>query len=154
MVRPSLAQGNRPYASPAAQTVCKRVTSGPQNAVFYPFSFQSLTYSLGIEHSTTPLQSCCSALFFTPSVFCEGLSIPFSTTSALFRPNTGRGYTPQDLLFIFKGLCTLQSLRFDPAREVHPPASSEAGLIDTKSLRRKCRPLPRRCRGNTLSGEA
>ncbi len=86
MVWLSPAQGNRPYAPPTGQAVYKLVTPSPKNAVFYPFSFQSLEHSLVREHSPTPLQSYCSALF---------------------RQNRGSGYIPQNRPVVFKSLHTL-----------------------------------------------
>jgi catechol 2,3-dioxygenase-like lactoylglutathione lyase family enzyme len=86
MVWSSSAQGIRPYAPSTRQTVCKLVTPTPENSIFCPLCFQSLTHSFAGVFSTTPLQS---------------------YSSALFAQNTGGGYTLQDLLFIFKGLRTL-----------------------------------------------
>src|SRR5579863_4709225 len=98
MVSAVSAQGTRPYAPPARQTICKLVTPNSQNVVFCSLSFQSLAHSFTGAYSTTPLQSYCSALF---------------------AENTGGRYHPHDLPLIFKNLRTLQnstrSGRFHPA---------------------------------------
>jgi hypothetical protein len=81
---PSLGIG--PCAPPTTQAVSKLVTSRPQNAIFYPSSFQSLAHSFENENSTTRLLS-------------EG--------SALFVQNTGGRYLSHDLPLVFKDLRTL-----------------------------------------------
>jgi len=88
MVWPSSAQGNRPYASQTRQAVCKLATPSSENAFFFPLSFQSLTHSFAGEHSTTSLQSYCSALF---------------------AKNMGGGYTPKNLPLVFNHFRTLQN---------------------------------------------
>src|SRR5579864_275139 len=87
MVWPSSAQGNRPYAPPTRQTVCKPVTPILRKPVFCSFCFQSLPDSLVRVHLTTPLQS---------------------VHSALFGQNTGGGYTACTLPPVFKHLRTPQ----------------------------------------------
>ena len=75
-------QGNRPYAS----TTPDCLQTSYLRPVFCSFSFQSLAHSFAGTHSTTPLHS---------------------YRSALFAENTGGGYIPRDLFFVFKRLRTL-----------------------------------------------
>jgi len=91
MVWSSSAQSNRPYAPPTLQTVCKLVTPSSQNVVFCSFSFQSLAHSFAGAYSTTPLPS---------------------YSSALFAQNTGGGYIPPNLPFVFKSFRTLTPSQF------------------------------------------
>jgi len=78
--------GIGPCAPPTTQAVRKLVTPRPQNAIFYPSSFQSLAHSFENENFTTRLLS-------------EG--------SALFVQNTGGRYLSHDLPLVFKDLRTL-----------------------------------------------
>jgi len=84
----SSALGIRPNASSTGQAVCIQVTPSPENGIFCSLCFQSLTHSFARVFSTTPLQSC---------------------SSTLFAKNTGGGYIPPNLLFVFKGFRTLQN---------------------------------------------
>jgi hypothetical protein len=90
MVWSSSAQGNRPYAPSTRQIVCIVVTPRPENGIFCSLCFQSLAHSFAGVFSTTPLQSYCSALF---------------------AKNTGGGYTPHNLLRVFKHLRTLAPIQ-------------------------------------------
>jgi hypothetical protein len=62
------------------------VTPSPENGISCSLCFQSLAHSFAGVFLTTPLQSCCSALF---------------------DKNTGGGYTPRNSYHVFKRLRTL-----------------------------------------------
>jgi len=121
MVWSSRAQGNRPYARPTRQAVCKLVTPNSQNSIFCSLCFQSLARSFASSFFTTPLQS---------------------VRSALFHKNTGGGYTSQNSLHVFNGLQTLQDSARRGSPRVYLPSMGRRPARPADSFLRCVRAIP------------